>query len=268
MAPVFQFLALLPALAALPAVVASHAPVVEAALNDDDQCGAGSAQRCALRALQLSQAPLPTSDAGDVSVSDTGDVPASNTGDDSASDTGDEPASDTDDDSASDTDDDSASDTDDDSDSDADEESQSEVLLAMSLNTVRSTAENITMSEHDSAMHKETFDNTSEDFASEPERAELKVNPACTKGYVGMARKAAPECIDACSDACGAMSKVIKSFTTKGGQPAAMRAACRQRSQFSCFVKVQDKCQPIFKEAAKYGMRIPKTYEEFISKCR
>merc|ERR1719203_448387 len=109
---------------------------------------------------------------------------------------------------------------------------------------------------------------------SEEEAVELAANvtedegSACSAGYVGQIRAAAPDCINACQGSCYALEKAIDQYLTKGGQPAVHRYVCQKKgghfvnlNAFKCFVSghALPKCKPLIAKAAGFGFKLPQS---------
>ncbi len=79
-----------------------------------------------------------------------------------------------------------------------------------------------------------------------------------------------PECLNACSNACGLLGKAINVDMTKGGQAAAHAAVCELQQQFSCVLTSQNSpwCTPLITKAAAFGFKFPGSMCELHPGCR
>eukprot|EP00932_Pfiesteria_piscicida_P008277 SRR837773.18631.p2 GENE.SRR837773.18631~~SRR837773.18631.p2 ORF type:complete len:161 (+),score=65.17 SRR837773.18631:53-535(+) len=100
--------------------------------------------------------------------------------------------------------------------------------------------------------------------------AQAAVQNACHSGLVGQAYSYAPACFDACSGACAPLGQAISAYMTKGGQSAAKKVICANKSAFQCALTGGNlaKCQPLIAKAAGFGFKLPSSRAQLNQECR
>jgi len=100
------------------------------------------------------------------------------------------------------------------------------------------------------------------------EMAVETTNSACRRGYVQMARRMAPRCIDQCQASCTAVDDAIGTYMTRG-KGAAMRSVCNKKWAFQCFVRPNhiSACHVFFVKAKQFGFDLPASEHDLNHKC-
>jgi len=92
---------------------------------------------------------------------------------------------------------------------------------------------------------------------------------ACSHGTVKMIYDMAPDCFNQCMSSCSAVGHAVNAYLTRGGQPAAIRSICHDKSSFACFVEPDHvgACGVFFTTARRYGFTLPANMDELDSHC-
>jgi len=92
---------------------------------------------------------------------------------------------------------------------------------------------------------------------------------ACSHGTVKMIYDMAPDCFNQCMSSCSAVGHAVTAYLTRGGQPAAIRSICHDKSSFACFVEPDHigACGVFFTQARRYGFTLPANMHELDSHC-
>lgn len=102
-------------------------------------------------------------------------------------------------------------------------------------------------------------------------QAESLSGDACNSGLLGMAVRKYPSattCLAPCHSSCSAVNAIMGGYMTQGGQPGAIRAACRRGSELTCLFNHIGPCMEFVNRARGLGLTIPTSQTQLDSMCR